>query len=77
MHGKHNKVDGKDYESFVQFAEANVGYRFNIMKSSSYNLYLNAQGGFLQGMNKELIIGPRNGKPDYFFQAKFLIGVSF
>lgn len=74
---KKNKVDGKDYSGFVHFAEANVGYKLNILKLKSSTIYLNPQFGYLQGLNKELIIGPRNGKADAFVQGKLQIGISF
>jgi hypothetical protein len=75
--GKKNKVDGKDYSGFVHFAEVNVGYKLNIFKLKSTTIYLNPQFGYLQGLNKELIIGPRNGKSDAFVQGKLQIGISF
>jgi hypothetical protein len=74
---KKNKVDGKDYSGFVHFAEANVGYKLNIYKLKGSTIYLNPQFGYLQGLNKELIIGPRNGKEDAFVQGKLQIGISF
>jgi hypothetical protein len=74
---KKNKVDGKDYSGFVHFAEANVGYKLNIFKLKGATIYLNPQFGYLQGLNKELIIGPRNGKEDAFVQGKLQIGISF
>ena len=74
---KKNKVDGKDYSGFVHFAEANVGYKLNIYKSNGITLYTMPQFGYLQGLNEELIIGPRNGKADAFVQGKLQIGISF
>ncbi|WP_310555962.1 hypothetical protein [Flavobacterium sp.] len=74
---KKNKIDGKDYSGFVHFAEANLGYKLNILKLKSSTVYLNPQFGYLQGLNKELIIGPRNGKEDAFVQGKLQLGISF
>jgi hypothetical protein len=74
---KKNKVDGKDYSGFVNFAEANIGYKLNLFKLKGSTIYLNPQFGYLQGLNKELIIGPRNGKEDAFIQGKLQIGISF
>ena len=74
---KKNKVDGKNYSGFVHFLEANVGYKFNILKFKSSTIYLNPQFGYLQGLNDELIIGPRNGKADAFIQGKLQLGISF
>lgn len=74
---KKNKVDGKDYSDFVHFAEANIGYKLNLFKLKGSTIYLNPQFGYLQGLNKELIIGPRNGKEDAFVQGKLQIGISF
>jgi hypothetical protein len=74
---KKNKVNGKDYSGFVHFAEANVGYKLTIFKLKGSTLYLNPQFGYLQGLNDELIIGPRDGKADAFVQGKLQIGISF
>lgn len=74
---KKNKVDGKDYSGFVHFAEVNAGYKLNLLKSKGFALYTNPQFGYLQGLNDELIIGPRNGKEDAFVQGKLQIGISF
>lgn len=75
--GKKNKVDGKDYSGFVHFLEVNAGYKLNIFKMQNSTIYLMPQFGYLQGLNKELIIGPRNGKEDAFIQGKLQIGISF
>jgi hypothetical protein len=74
---KKNKVDGEDYSGFVQFAEANIGYKLNILKFKNSTIYVNPQFGYLQGLNKELIIGPRNGKEDAFVQGKLQLGIAF
>lgn len=77
VEGKKNKVDGKDYSGFVHFLEVNAGYKLNIFKLKGSTIYINPQFGYLKGLNKELIIGPRNGKPDAFIQGKLQIGISF
>jgi hypothetical protein len=77
VNAKKNKVDGKDYSGFVHFAEVNAGYKLNIFKLKGSTIYLNPQFGYLQGLNKELIIGPRNGKEDAFIQGKLQLGISF
>lgn len=75
--GKNNLVDGKDYEGFVQFAEANIGYRIDFAKDQQRGFYIIPQFGYIQGLNEELIIGPRNGKDDTFWQGKLLVGYRF
>lgn len=40
-----NKVDGKNYESFVIFSQTFIGYKFNIIKRQKVNFFLIAQGG--------------------------------
>ncbi|MFN9703196.1 MAG: hypothetical protein ACK595_00045 [Planctomycetota bacterium] len=75
--GRDNLVDGKDYEGFVQFVEANVGYRFDFNPGSKRGFYVIPQFGYIQGLNEELIIGPRNGKDDTFWQGKLLVGYRF
>jgi hypothetical protein len=75
--GTRNLVDRKDYEGFVHFAEANVGYRIPLGRAAGRRLYATPQIGFLQGLNDELVIGPRNGKADAFVTGKLLVGFSF
>lgn len=75
--GKTNLVDRKDYESFVQLGEILVGYRFDVYAFGSSTLYIAPQFGVLQGLNPELIIGPRNGKSDTFLEGKLLVGLRF
>jgi hypothetical protein len=75
--GKKNKVDGKDYSGFVHFVEVNAGYKINVFKLKKSIIYLNPQFGYLQGLNEELMIGPRNGKADAFIQGKLQLGISF
>lgn len=77
VYGENNKIDGQDYESFVHFAEASIGYRFQFAKQRKVGWYITPQFGYLQGLNDELIIGPRGGKPDYFVIGKLLAGVTF
>ena len=61
----------------MQFAEANVGYRFDFNPGSKRGFYVMPQVGYVQGLNEELIIGPRNGKDDTFWQGKLLVGYRF
>jgi hypothetical protein len=75
--GERNRIDRRNYSGFVHFAELNAGYRFSIGRGDARRLYLAPQVGYLQGLNRELIIGPRNGKADGFVQGKLLVGVSF
>lgn len=75
--GQRNRFDRKNYEGFVQFAEVNAGYRIPISRGERRRLYATPQIGYLQGLNDELIIGPRNGKSDGFVQGKLLVGFSF
>jgi hypothetical protein len=67
----------KDYEGFVHFIEFNAGYRFDIKPAEKKGFYIIPQAGYLRGMNREEIIGPRDGKPDYFFTGKLLVGYRF
>lgn len=75
--GKKNKVDGKDYEGFVQFIEVMVGYRFDLVDIGSGQLYVIPQFGVIHGFNPELVIGPRDGKPETFIEGKLMLGYRF
>jgi hypothetical protein len=75
--GRKNLVDGKDYQGFVQLASATIGYRFTFGASPSLMFYVLPQVGVLGGLNPELIIGPRNGKPDVFLDGRLLVGIMF
>jgi hypothetical protein len=79
-----NKLDGMDYRTPTLFAEVNVGYQLSFFtpgglagKPRDVGLYVAPQVGFLTTLGVGNDIGPRDGKPDYFFTAALLVGVSF
>jgi hypothetical protein len=77
VYGEKNKIDGKNYQSFVHFVEATLGYRFDFFRQMNTGIYIIPQFGYLQGLNDELVIGPRGGKGDGFIVGKLLVGISF
>jgi hypothetical protein len=73
--GTKNKIDGKDYNNFSWFWEANAGYKFDFAKKLHSNLYLIPQFGILSSISSD--IGPRGGKSDTFLQGNLLFGFNF
>jgi hypothetical protein len=73
--GTKNLIDGKDYNNFSWFWEANAGYKFEFAKKQSSNFYAIAQFGILSSISSD--IGPRGGKSDTFPQGNLLIGINF
>jgi hypothetical protein len=73
--GTKNLFDGKDYETPTWFWEANVGYKFNVVKKEKVNWYVIPQFGFIGNIVGD--IGPRGGKTDNFPQGNLLIGINF
>lgn len=73
--GTKNLIDGKDYNNFSWFWEANAGYKFDFAKKQNANLYLIAQFGVLSSVTAD--IGPRGGKSDTFPQGNLVLGVNF
>jgi hypothetical protein len=73
--GTKNKIDGKDYNNFSWFWEANAGYKFDFAKKQQSNLYVIPQFGILSSVSSD--IGPRGGKPDTFVQGSLLLGINF
>lgn len=73
--GTKNLIDGKDYNKFSWFWEANAGYKFDFAKKQTSNLYAVAQFGILSGITAD--IGPRGGKSDTFIQGNLVVGINF
>jgi hypothetical protein len=73
--GTKNLIDGKDYNNFSWFWEANIGYKFDFGKKDKYNLYVLPQFGVLSKISAD--IGPRGGKSDTFPQGNLVLGVNF
>ncbi len=73
--GTKNKIDGKDYNNFSWFWEANAGYKFNIKKKQFSTIYLIPQFGILSSISSD--IGPRGGNSDTFLQGNLLVGINF
>jgi hypothetical protein len=73
--GTKNKIDGKDYNNFSWFWEANAGYKFDFAKNLHSNLYVIPQFGILSSISAD--IGPRGGKSDTFIQGSLLFGINF
>ncbi len=73
--GTKNKIDGKDYNNFSWFWEANAGYKFDFAKKLHTNLYVIPQFGILSSISSN--IGPRGGKSDTFIQGNVLFGFNF
>ncbi len=73
--GTKNKIDGKDYNNFSWFWEANTGYKINFAKKQNSNLYIIPQFGILSSISSN--IGPRGGKSDTFIQGNLLFGINF
>ena len=73
--GTRNLIDGKDYNNFSWFWEANVGYKLDFAKKAKSNLYAIAQFGILSKITAD--IGPRGGKSDTFPQGNLLVGINF
>jgi hypothetical protein len=73
--GTKNLIDGKDYNNFSWFFEANIGYKFDFGKKEKYNLYILPQFGILSKISAD--IGPRGGKSDTFPQGNLVLGVNF
>jgi hypothetical protein len=73
--GIKNKIDGKDYNNFSWFWEANTGYKFDFAKKLHSNFYVIPQFGILSSISSD--IGPRGGKTDTFIQGNLLFGYNF
>ncbi len=73
--GTKNLIDGKDYNNFSWFWEANIGYKLDFGKNEKYNLYVLPQFGVLSSITAD--IGPRGGKSDTFPQGNLVLGVNF
>jgi hypothetical protein len=73
--GTKNLIDGKDYNNFSWFWEANIGYKFDLGKKDNYSLYILPQFGVLSSISAD--IGPRGGKSDTFPQGNLVLGVNF
>lgn len=73
--GTKNLIDGKDYNNFSWFWEANIGYKFDFGKKEKYNLYVLPQFGVISSISAD--IGPRGGKSDTFPQGNLVLGVNF
>ena len=41
-----SKVDGKDYDAFVVFTQTFLGYKFNLLRRTKFNLFIMGQAGF-------------------------------
>jgi hypothetical protein len=73
--GTKNKIDGKDYNNFSWFWEANVGYKINFAHKDNFNLYVIPQFGVISSISAD--IGPRGGKSDTFPQGNLVVGINF
>lgn len=73
--GTKNLIDGKDYNNFSWFWEANLGYKFDFGKKEKYNLYVLPQFGVISKISAD--IGLRGGKSDTFPQGNLVLGVNF
>jgi hypothetical protein len=73
--GTRNLIDGKDYNKFSWFWEANAGYKLDFAKKQTSNLYAIAQFGILSSITAD--IGPRGGKSDTFIQGNLVFGINF
>lgn len=69
--GKMNKIDGKDYNNFSWFWEANAGYKIKLNQT----FYVTPQFGVISSISSD--IGPRGGKSDTFAQGSLLLGIKF
>jgi hypothetical protein len=70
--GTKNLLDGKDYNNFSWFWEANAGYRFSLAGKGRTGLYVIPQFGVISSVSAD--IGPRGGKSDTFLQGNLMIG---
>ncbi len=70
-----NKYDGKDYNNFSWFWEANAGYKFDFAKKQKYNFYVIPQIGMIGSIKSN--IGYRGGESDNFPQANVMLGINF
>ena len=73
--GTRNLIDGKDYNNFSWFGDAEIGYKLDFGKKQGYNLYIIPQFGVLTAISAD--IGPRGGKSDTFIQGNLMVGVNF
>jgi hypothetical protein len=73
--GTNNRFDGKDYNNFSWFWEANAGYKFDFLQRPNSNLYIAVQGGVISSITSN--IGPRGGESDFFPQANLMLGINF
>ncbi len=73
--GTKNRIDGKDYNNFSWFWEANLGYKVNFAQTTHSNLYVIGQFGGIGSITSN--IGPRGGEGDIFPQGNLLIGINF
>jgi hypothetical protein len=70
--GTKNLIDGKDYNNFSWFWEANIGYKFDFGKKEKYNLYILPQFGVLSKISAD--IGPQRREIGYFSTRKSCVG---
>jgi hypothetical protein len=73
--GTKNKLDGKDYNKFSWFWEANAGYKFDFGKRENFNFYVIPQFVVISSISAD--IGPRGGKSDTFIQGSLLVSINF
>ena len=70
-----NKIDGQDYEGFAMTTEFYTGYRFDVLKRTTYSLYLMPQAGI--GYNVVSNLGPETEENAPFPTLNLQIGISF
>ncbi len=51
--GKKNLIDEKDYETSTLFWEANIGYKFTIIKKTNSSFYIIPQFGALVNVKRK------------------------
>ncbi|MBO0930999.1 hypothetical protein [Fibrella aquatilis] len=73
--GTRNLIDGKNYNNFSWFWEANAGYKFALTGKGARGLYAIPQFGIISGISAD--IGPRGGKSDIFLQGSLILGFQF
>lgn len=70
-----NKIDGQDYEGFAMTTEFYTGYRFDVLKRTTYSLYLMPQAGI--GYNVISNLGPETEANAPFPTLNLQIGINF
>lgn len=70
--GTKNLIDGKNYNNFSWFWEANAGYKFTLTGKEAKGLYVIPQFGILSSISAD--IGLRGGKSDTFLQGNLIVG---